>query len=101
MGIFHQGVESVKGLYLVLPVACLVVSGALVSAATLTNNDGQSYRVEANVEGQIYAVTILDGATISLCDYGCELRLTNTGQTITVQPNDSVAIDNGVLSVSQ
>ena len=90
-----------KGLYLVLLSACLLVSGALVSAATLTNSDGQSYRVEANVEGQIYAVTILDGATIALCDYGCELRLVNTGQTITVEPNDSIVIDNGVMSVGE
>jgi hypothetical protein len=90
-----------KGLHIALPVACLLVFAAAVSAATLTNNDGQSYVVEANVEGQIYAVTILDGATISLCDYGCELRLAKTGQTITVQPNDSVVIDDGVMSVSQ
>jgi hypothetical protein len=90
-----------KGLYVALLIGCLLVSGAPVSAATLTNNDGESYRVEANVGGQIYAVTILDGATISLCDYGCELRLVKTGQTITVQPDDSVTIDNGVLNVSQ
>jgi hypothetical protein len=90
-----------KGLCLLLLIACLLFSGAPVWAATLTNSDGQSYRVEANVDGQIYAVTILDGATISLCDYGCELRLVTTGQTITVQPNDSVVIDNGVMSVSQ
>jgi hypothetical protein len=90
-----------KGLYVALLTACLVVSGTAVSAATLTNNDGQSYRVEANVDGQIYGVTILDGATISLCDYGCELRLDSSGQTITVQPNDAIVIDDGVMSVSQ
>jgi hypothetical protein len=90
-----------KALYIALLIACLLLSGAPVWAATLTNNDGQSYRVEANVDGQIYGVTILDGATISLCDYGCELRLDTTGQTITVQPSDSIVIDDGVMSVSQ
>jgi len=90
-----------KGLHVALLVACLLLSGAPGSAATLTNNDGQSYRVEANVDGQMYGVTILDGATISLCDDGCELRLVTTGQTIVVQPHDSVVIDNGVLSASQ
>jgi hypothetical protein len=90
-----------KSAYIAVLIAYLVVSGTPVSAATLTNNDGESYRVEANVGGQIYAVTILDGATISLCDYGCELRLVKTGQTITVQPNDSIVIDDGVMSVSQ
>jgi hypothetical protein len=90
-----------KALHIPILIACLLLSGVPAFAATLTNNDGQSYVVEANVDGQIYAVTILDGATISLCDYGCELRLVKTGQTITVQPNDSVVIDDGVLTVSQ
>jgi hypothetical protein len=101
VGIAHQEVESMKGLYAALLVACLLVSAAAVSAATLTNNDGQSYVVEANVDGQIYELTVLDGATISLCDYGCEVRLVKTGQTITVQPDDSVVIDDGVMSLSQ
>jgi hypothetical protein len=90
-----------KGLYFALLVACLLLSAVPASAATLTNNDDSSYVVEWNVEGQIYGVTILGGATISLCDYGCELRLMKTGQTITVQPNDSVVIDDGVMRVSQ
>jgi hypothetical protein len=90
-----------KALYFALLVACLLLAAVAASAATLTNNDDSSYVVEWNVEGQIYEVTILAGATISLCDYGCALRLLKTGQTITVQPNDSVAIDDGVLSVNQ
>jgi len=90
-----------KALYIALLIACLLVTGGPVSAATLTNSDGESYVVEANVDGQIYAVTIIDGATISLCDYGCELRLVKTGQTIAVQPSDSIVIDDGVMSVSQ
>ena len=90
-----------KALYIALLIACLLVTGVPVFAATLTNGDGESYVVEANVDGQIYTVTILDGATISLCDYGCELRLVKTGQTIGVQPSDSIVIDDGVMSLSQ
>jgi hypothetical protein len=100
VGLAHRGVESMKGSHTVLLFACLLVVGGPVFAATLTNNDGQSYVVEANVDGQIYELTVLDGATIALCDYGCEVRLVKTGQTITVQPNDSVVIDDGVMSVS-
>jgi hypothetical protein len=90
-----------KGIYLALLIPCLLLSAAAASAATLTNNDGNSYVIEAMVDGQRYRVTILDGATISLCDYGCALRLVATGQTIAVEPNDSVVIDDGVLSVNQ
>jgi hypothetical protein len=90
-----------KGLYFALLILYLLVSAAAVSAATLTNNDGESYVIEVMVDGQRYEVTMLDGATISLCDYGCALRLVETGQTIAVQPNDSVVIDDGVLSVNQ
>jgi hypothetical protein len=88
-----------KGLGLVPLILCLLVSVVAVSAATLQNTDGRSYVVEAMVDGQVYRATILDGATISLCDYGCELRLVQTGQVLTVQPNDSVVIDNGVLRI--
>jgi hypothetical protein len=90
-----------KGIYFTLLVLCLLVCTTAASAATLTNNDGQSYVIEVMVDGQQYELTMLDGATISLCDYGCALRLVATGQTIAVEPNDSVVIDDGVLSVNQ
>ncbi len=88
-----------KGLYFALLISCLVASVGAVTAATLQNTDGQSYVVEARVDGQVYRATILDGSTISLCDYGCELILVKTGQSLTVEPNDSVVIDNGVLRI--
>ncbi len=88
-----------KSFYIALLTALLLVSAAAVSAATLTNTDGQSYVVEAMVDGQRYRVTLLDGATISLCDYGCAIRLVATGQTLAVEPNDSVVISYGVLRV--
>jgi len=88
-----------KGVGLVLLILCLLVSAAAVSAATLTNTDGQSYVVEAMVDGQRYRVTLLNGATISLCEYGGAVRLVATGQTLAVEPNDSVVISYGVLRV--
>jgi hypothetical protein len=88
-----------KIFYIALLTALFLVSSAAVSAATLTNTDGQSYVVEAMVDGQRYRVTLLDGATISLCDYGCAIRLVATGQTLAVEPNDSVVISYGVLRV--
>ena len=38
-------------------------------------------------------------STVSICRQGCELTLTKTGQTITVNPGDSVVIDKGVMQV--
>ena len=35
----------------------------------------------------------------SICKHGCELTLTKTGQTITVEPGDSVVIDKGVMHI--
>ena len=89
-----------KSLYIALVTAFLFVSAAAVSGATLENTDGQSYRVQVMVDGQRYGVTLLNGATISLlCDYGCAVRLVETGQTLAIEPNDSVVISYGVLRV--
>ena len=40
-----------------------------------------------------------DDSTLYICKHGCDLTLTKTGQTITVEPGDSVVIDKGVMSV--
>ena len=42
---------------------------------------------------------INDNSQISICKAGCDLTLNKTGQTITVNPGDSVVIDKGVMSV--
>ena len=89
-----------KGVGLVLLILCVLVSVVAASGATLENTDLESYRVQVMVDGQRYGVTLLNGATISLiCDYGCAVRLVATGQSLAVEPNDSVAISYGVLRV--
>jgi hypothetical protein len=90
-----------KGLCFVLLILGLLASAATISASTLQNTDGQSYVVEVIVDGQTYRATVLDGATVNLSDYPCEVKLLQTGQSLTVQPDDSVVIDNGVMRVSQ
>jgi hypothetical protein len=90
-----------KGLCFVLLILGLFASAATLSASTLQNTDGQSYVVEVIVDGQIYRATVLDGATVNLSDYACQVILIQTGQSLTVQPDDSVVIDNGVMSLSQ
>jgi len=79
----------------------LFAFAATLPASTLQNNDGQSYVVEVIADGQVYRVTVLDGATVNLSDYACDVILVQTGQRLTAQPDDSVVIDNGVMSLSQ
>jgi len=43
--------------------------------------------------GVIYTESDLYG----ICDAGCDLRLLNTGQTITMKPDDHVVINHGVM----
>ena len=88
-----------KGICVVLMIVGLFAPAAAVSASTLANADGQSYVVEVTADAQIYRVTILNGATASLCAYTCQLILPQTGQSLTVQPDDDVVIDNGVMTV--
>jgi hypothetical protein len=97
-----------KGLCFVLVILSLVAPAATVSAylenttvsgSTLENKDGQSYVVDVIDAGQMYRVTILDGATTALCTYTCQLILPQTGQRLTVQPYDHVIIDDEVMSV--
>ena len=88
-----------KWIGLVLLILCPLISVVAASGATLENTDGQSYAVEVMVDGQRYRVTLLNGATISLCEYGGAVRLVATGQTLAVEPNDSVVISYGVLRV--
>jgi hypothetical protein len=88
-----------KGLYIALLIALFFVSVAAVSAATLQNTDGQTHVIEVMVDGQRYRLRLLSNATTFLCDFSCALRLVETGQTIAVEPNDSVVISYGVLRV--
>ena len=97
-----------KSLCVVLVILSLVAPAATVSAyldnttvsgSSIENNDGQSYVIEVMDAGQIYRVTILDGSTVALCTYTCQLILPQTGQSLTVQPDDHVVIDGGVMRV--
>jgi len=90
-----------KGLCVVLVILSLFAPAATVSSSTLDNTDGQSYVVEVIDAGQMYRATILDGSTAALCTYTCQLILPQTGQSLTVQPDDHVVIDGGVMTVVQ
>jgi hypothetical protein len=71
-------------------------------AATLQNTDSQSYNLQILEAGRPYPrqYTIIENAQVEICFSGCMMTLVATGQTVQVNPNDSVVIDNGVMSVT-
>jgi hypothetical protein len=103
----------------------LIVLGSLLSASvysfenqitTLNNDDSKTYeyiiktacdRNAANHEmhgsnGVIYDCGIYYGkidshSRVAICNFGCELTLPDTEQTIAVKEGDTVVIDKGVL----
>jgi hypothetical protein len=73
-----------------------------VFAATLQNTDSQPYELQIQESGRPYGsqYRIIENAKVEFCFSGCEMTLLSTGQTVRVNPNDSVVIDNGVMNVT-
>jgi len=67
--------------------------GEIVSDDGALNDNRVEYSTGVRY-GKIHA-----DSTLYICKFGCELTLTGTGQTITVESGDSVVIDKGVMSV--
>ena len=88
-----------KNLLLIWIAVLLVHSTAL--AANFQNTDQQSYQLAIKpFDGPPSYYTIIENAQVEICFQGCEMTLLNTGQTVTVNPNDTVVIDSGVMSVT-
>ena len=73
-----------------------------VLAATLQNTDSQSYILQIQESGQGYGsqYRMIEHAMVEICFFGCEMTLLITGQAVTVNPMDSVLIDDGVMYVT-
>jgi len=86
---------------LFLPMLAILAS-ATVWAATLQNTDSQAYDLQIQESGRPYSsrYQVIENAQVDICFNGCEMTLLSTGQTVRVNPNDSVVIDNGVLNVT-
>ena len=73
-----------------------------VFAATLQNTDSQPYELQIQESGRPYGsqYRVIENAKVEICFNGCEMTLLNSGQTVRVNPKDSVVIDNGVMNVT-
>ncbi len=88
---------------IVIVTLCTILS-TMVSAATLENRDSQKYKYKLTSEGEdplknVMWGTVDDRSKIQICKFGCELTLLETGETITVGPDDHVVIDKGTLKI--
>jgi long-subunit fatty acid transport protein len=73
-----------------------------VWAAPLQNTDSQAYELQIQESGRSYSsqYRIIENAQVEICFNGCAMTMLATGQTVQVNPNDSVVIDSGVMSVT-
>jgi len=90
-----------KKYMLFLPMLALLTS-VTVWAATLQNTDSQAYDLQIQESGRSYSsqYQVIENAQVDICFNGCEMTLLSTGQTVRVNPNDAVVIDNGVMNVT-
>jgi hypothetical protein len=80
----------------------LLVPCAAGLAVTLQNTDSQPYELQIQESGLPYGsqYRVIENAQVEICFNGCELTLLSTGQTVRIDPKDSIVIDNGVMNVT-
>jgi hypothetical protein len=122
---FRTGVKDMKNICLVTLIFWGValatgVHGFENKNTTLKNEDSKTYeysikttdggiiadeemlednKIIYNNSGGVSYSKIDSHSQVAICNFGCELTLTETGQTITIKPGDTVVIDKGVLKV--
>jgi hypothetical protein len=79
-----------------------MLAHGLAQAATLQNTDSKGYALQILEAGKSFSsqYQIIENAQVEICLDGCVMTMVSTGQTVRVNPNDAVVIDNGVISVS-
>jgi hypothetical protein len=90
-----------KKVLLLTWIATMLAHG-LAPAATLQNADLQSYDLQIVEIGRSFGsrYTIIENAQVEICFSGCVMTMVSTGQTVRVNPNDAVVIDDGVIKVT-
>jgi len=71
-------------------------------AAIIQNTDSQEYELQIQESGRPYGsqYRILEHSKVEICFYGCQIVLLGFGQTVTVNPEDSVVISSGGMNVT-
>jgi len=71
-------------------------------AASLQNTDSQAYELMIAEPNRPYASSyrVIENAQVEFCFLGCQVTILTTGQTVSVGPQDTVVIDDGVMTVT-
>ena len=93
-----------KSIFLAALFAAIIFVPCLMQAGTLENSDLDGYRYQtfgpqgARFSGGVQSGVIYSESVVyDICPAGCELRLSTTGQTLTMEPDDYVIIDHGAM----
>ena len=89
---------KVKGKLLLSVVIVSLSLVTVIQAGTFENTDPDPYKYEATIDGvPSYGTIYGNSALYDFCNHGCALKLIESGQTIEMQPEDHIVIDDGVL----
>ena len=86
--------------YLIWLIAFALCFGLMgnTGAGTLQNTDLDEYRIRVNAGGSVYESVAYGQAYLyNVCDYGGEVTLIKTGQTIKMNSDDYIVIEDGVM----
>ena len=87
-----------KGKLLLSVVIVSLSLSTVIQAGTFENTDPNPYQYEAIIDGVPFYGTIYgNSALYNFCDHGCVLKLIDSGQTIEMQGDDRIIIDDGEL----
>ena len=93
-----------KSIFLPALLIAFILVPCAMQAGTLENSDLDGYRYQTfGPQGARFSNGVQSGVIYSesvvydICPAGCELRLSTTGQTIAMEPDDYVIIDHGLM----
>ena len=87
---------------IVLTAALIMSLPSVIHAGSLQNKDTTPYRCAIRDSMGVNEQQVYPESTVYFdCEYGCEIKLIETGQTIKLESDADVVIDDGELSVQQ
>jgi len=92
-----------KSIFLPALLAAFILMPSVMQAGTLENTDLDDYRYQIVIDGIPLRTGVIysQSTAYDICDTGRQIRLPNTGQTITMNPDDRIVIDGGVMKYKE
>ena len=95
--------HAMKATRLIMLTWMIVMAPLCATAATLENKDLKKDHYRIVTKGGVLSFgTIYEQSTLyGICGYGCRIKLPETKQNITAEPEDHAIIDGGVLKLRE